>query len=217
MARNFTDKGVAALKPRAKLYAHPDPQLPGHYIRVMPTGTKSFVVVARDLRGKQIWSTLGKASDMGIESAREEARKVMGRIRAGQDKSGPVDFETASKQWLKRHVEAKGLRSDYEYRRMLRKHVLPVWGTDYLTPENDLDPANWAEGLRDVLQVDGRYYAVPMNYATLPALSWLRSLYLHTPVRWPGPMGWPQFGIHLICVGLPIVWGIRRATQRAVA
>jgi hypothetical protein len=56
-----------------------------------------------------------------------------------------------------------------------------------------------------------------MNYATLPALSWLRSLYLHTPVRWPGPMGWPQFGIHLICVGLPIVWGIRRATPRAVA
>jgi len=128
MARNFTDKGVAALKPRAKLYAHPDPQLPGHYIRVMPTGSKSFVVVARDLRGKQIWSTLGKASDMGIESAREEARKVMGRIKAGQDKSGPVDFETASEQWLKRHVEAKGLRSDYEYRRMLRKHVLPVWG-----------------------------------------------------------------------------------------
>lgn len=39
--------------------------------------------------------------------------------------------------------------------------------TDHLTAENDLDPANWAEGLRDVLQVDGRYYAVPMNYATV--------------------------------------------------
>jgi hypothetical protein len=50
-----------------------------------------------------------------------------------------------------------------------------------------------------------------MNYGTLPALSWVRSSYLDTPVRWPGPMGWPQFGIHLVCVGLPIVWGIRRA------
>ena len=39
--------------------------------------------------------------------------------------------------------------------------------TDHLTAANDLDPANWAEGLRDVLQVDGRYYAVPMNYATV--------------------------------------------------
>jgi hypothetical protein len=50
-----------------------------------------------------------------------------------------------------------------------------------------------------------------MNYGTLPALSWLRSLYLHTPPRWPGPMGWPQLAIHLVCVGTPIVWGVRRA------
>ena len=50
-----------------------------------------------------------------------------------------------------------------------------------------------------------------MNYATLPALSWVRNLYLHTPVRWPGTMSWPQLGIHMICVGLPIAWGVRRA------
>jgi|SRR5579871_4160834 len=50
-----------------------------------------------------------------------------------------------------------------------------------------------------------------MNYGTLPALSWLRSLYLHTPPHWPGPMTWPQLGIHLVCVGTPIAWGARRA------
>lgn len=50
-----------------------------------------------------------------------------------------------------------------------------------------------------------------MNYGTLPALSWIRSLYLGTPPRWPGSMSWPQLGIHLIFVGLPIVWGVRRA------
>jgi len=50
-----------------------------------------------------------------------------------------------------------------------------------------------------------------MNYGTLPALSWLRSLYLHTPPRWPGTMGWPQLGIHMVCVGTPIAWGVRRA------
>jgi len=49
-----------------------------------------------------------------------------------------------------------------------------------------------------------------MNYGTLPLLSWLRSFYLGTPPRWPGTMGWPQFGIHMICVGLPIAWGVRR-------
>ena len=50
-----------------------------------------------------------------------------------------------------------------------------------------------------------------MNYGTLPLLSWVRSLYLHTPVRWPGSMSWPQVWIHMVCVGLPIVWGVRRA------
>jgi len=50
-----------------------------------------------------------------------------------------------------------------------------------------------------------------MNYGTLPALSWLRSLDLHTPPRWPGSMSWPQLFIHMVCVGPPIVWGVRRA------
>ena len=35
MARKtLTDKGVAAIKPRAKTYTHSDPMLPGHYVRV---------------------------------------------------------------------------------------------------------------------------------------------------------------------------------------
>jgi hypothetical protein len=50
-----------------------------------------------------------------------------------------------------------------------------------------------------------------MNYGTLPALSWVRSLYLHTPPRWPGSMSWPQLWIHVACVGTPIAWGVRRA------
>ena len=50
-----------------------------------------------------------------------------------------------------------------------------------------------------------------MNYGTIPAMSWVRSLYLHTPPRWPGSMSWPQVGIHMLCVGTPIVWGVRRA------
>ena len=49
-----------------------------------------------------------------------------------------------------------------------------------------------------------------MNYGTLPLMSWVRSLYLHTPVRWPGTMAWPQAVIHMVCVGTPIAWGVRR-------
>jgi len=38
MRKTLSDKGVAALKPRAGRYAFPDPELRGHYVRVQPTG-----------------------------------------------------------------------------------------------------------------------------------------------------------------------------------
>jgi hypothetical protein len=45
---------------------------------------------------------------------------------------------------------------------------------------------------------------VANNFVTAPFLSWVRSLYLHTPVLLKPPMGLTQFVIHLFCVGLPI-------------
>ena len=128
MARNLTDKGVAALKPRDKQYAFPDPQLPGHYVRVTPTGNKSFVAVARDPRGKQVWTTIGSASLIGIEEARTKAREVIKRVKGGQDRDGPKNFEVTANEWLKRHVDANGLRDAKEIRRVLGKHLMPVWG-----------------------------------------------------------------------------------------
>jgi hypothetical protein len=46
MRKTLTDKGVEALKPRAERYAHPDPELTGHYVRVQPSGTKAFAAIA---------------------------------------------------------------------------------------------------------------------------------------------------------------------------
>jgi hypothetical protein len=48
------------------------------------------------------------------------------------------------------------------------------------------------------------------NFITAPFMSWVRSLYLHTPVLLKGPMGWPQLVIHMFCVGLPIALVVRR-------
>jgi hypothetical protein len=66
------------------------------------------------------------------------------------------------------------------------------------------------------LLVVGPLYGVvvfcAMNYGTLPLLSWIRSFSLGTAPYWPGPMAWwPQAVIHVVCVGTPIAWGIRRA------
>ena len=48
------------------------------------------------------------------------------------------------------------------------------------------------------------------NFATAPFMSWVRSLYLHTPILFKPPMGWSQLIIHLFCVGLPIALVMRQ-------
>ena len=54
------------------------------------------------------------------------------------------------------------------------------------------------------------------NFATAPFLSWVRSLYLHTPILFKPPMGWWQLIIHLFCVGLPIALVMHRYAPAAV-
>jgi uncharacterized membrane protein YagU involved in acid resistance len=48
------------------------------------------------------------------------------------------------------------------------------------------------------------------NFVTAPLMSWIRSLYLHTPVLFKPPMGWSQLIIHLFCVGLPVALVMRK-------
>ena len=61
MARKtLTDRGVAALKPRAKRYFYADPELTGHYVRVSESGAKVFYAAARGgPDGKQTWVQVG--------------------------------------------------------------------------------------------------------------------------------------------------------------
>lgn len=128
MARRvWTEKTIPALKPRAVRYVVPDPNLTGHYVRVTPRGAKTFVAVARAPDGKQIWHTIGAADLYTIDEAREKARAAIKAIREGGDRAGPQSFASVAEQWLKRHAEAKGLRSAPRLRRNLEVHVLPIW------------------------------------------------------------------------------------------
>jgi integrase len=130
MRKTLSDKGVAALKPRAARYAMPDPELRGHYVRVQPSGAKSFVAVAIDPQsGKQVWATIGAADVTSINDARARAREVVRRIRAGLPavEAKAETFGGVTANWLKRHVEPNGLRSRKEITRLLDRHILPAW------------------------------------------------------------------------------------------
>jgi integrase len=133
MRKTLTDKGVAALKPRAQRYAYPDPELRGHYVRVQPSGAKSFVAVTLDPHRKQVWATIGGTDVLTVAESREKAREAIKRIKDGKPAfkvppARPESVEDVAEQWLKRHVRAKGLRSEHEIRRLLRAHVYSAWG-----------------------------------------------------------------------------------------
>jgi Arm DNA-binding domain len=89
MRRTMTDKGVAALRPRGQRYAVTDPELRGHWIRIQPSGSKSYCAVTRNPQGRQIWTHIGAADAMSIDEAREIARGILSRVRAGLPATEP--------------------------------------------------------------------------------------------------------------------------------
>ena len=103
----------------------------GHYVRVTPTGSKSYVAVARAPGGRQVWATIGTTDHFNIDEAREKAREAVKRIKAGQPAFEPPpptpdSFEAVAETYMQRHVRAKGLRTEREIARILNKYVYPV-------------------------------------------------------------------------------------------
>jgi integrase len=99
--------------------------LPGHFIRVQPTGVKAFVAVTRDPQGKQVWTTIGRTTVLKIDEARAQARTIIKRVQAGR--ASPDSFKAVAESWLRRHVRAKELLTAGEIERCLRKYVYPSW------------------------------------------------------------------------------------------
>jgi integrase len=127
--KTLTNEGVAKLPAKRQRYAHPDPELPMHYVRVTPTGAKSFVVVTRDRDNRQRWETIGTYPAYSIDAARKRAGELIRAVREG--KAAPESFEAVSAKFLKLHCEAEGLRSIYEYRLLLKRMQEEWTGRDF--------------------------------------------------------------------------------------
>lgn len=129
----LTDHMVAKMKPGPKRQTIPDPELRGHYVRIQPSGAKSYCAVARDPYGKQIWATIGSTDVYNkIDVAREKAREAIKRIKAGKPAFAPPpikpdSFRGVAENYIQRHVRAKEFRSQAEIERILSKHIFPAW------------------------------------------------------------------------------------------
>jgi integrase len=151
--RYLNDEGVARLRPRPKRYTHADPELIGHYVRVLPTGVKSFLTVARDPFGKQVWTTIGRCDRIKIEASREKAREIIRRVKAGKPafEPEPPKADTLAAvvaDWLALYVGPKGLRTRPEIKRRLNKYVLPILGDRPFVELKRSDIAKLLDGIQ---------------------------------------------------------------------
>jgi integrase len=127
--KRLTDRSIRQLRaPPGKRLVVPDGAMPGLYVRVTPGGVRSFCVVTRGPDGRQRWITLGKIEHLTVDEAREKAREVVKRVKAGiPEPTAPATFAEVSEGWYQQHVLKRGLKSATELRRILDKHVLPAW------------------------------------------------------------------------------------------
>lgn len=151
----LTDKMVCELKRRAVPYVYGDPELGGHAIRIQPHGPPhGYYVIRRDAFGKQRWIKLGSTAELKIEDSREKARTVIRRLKEGLEpfETPPVRPDTVADvvaTYFKRYVEPRGLRSAAEKRRILERHVLPIWGERPFTAIGRADIARLCDAVED--------------------------------------------------------------------
>jgi integrase len=89
-------------------------------------GTKAFrVLTYRNSKPHTI--KLGTYPAMTLAEAKKQAREYHADPRKFAEQAAVGSFKEIAELWFKRHVEAKGLRSAPELRRILQVYIFPRW------------------------------------------------------------------------------------------
>lgn len=162
MARKtLTDRKIQSLKPKAGPYIEPDDQVPGHGIRIMPTGRRTFVLTTRyPGSGNPVPRALGTYPELSLEQAREKARAWRGLISRGLD---PTEQEERQRQAAlrKRHTTFAAVAEDFirdklpserkgkEVEQDIRREFMPAWARRPISEITALDVRNLVKTVVD--------------------------------------------------------------------
>jgi hypothetical protein len=126
--KGLSAKQLTALPRRAKRYPLKDPEVPGLYWRVSPTGPPIAWAVVKKNR-KQKWVRLGPADELTPEEIRDRARTAIKRIKSGEPPpKAPESVAATAQAWLTRHVDKNQLRTAYELKRVVNTYIVPRIG-----------------------------------------------------------------------------------------
>jgi integrase len=132
----FTDKNIAALKPRYLRYEAWEDGRSGFGIRVSPAGRKSWIYMYR-FGGKARRMTLGNYPVVGLASAHVKFALAKKLLDQGEDPGASAKAEKQSereaptiKHLVDEYLErsAQHLKSHDEIKRVMKRDVIPAWG-----------------------------------------------------------------------------------------
>jgi integrase len=123
---HFTEDSVKALTPpKAGQVDYSDPRYPSLILRVSYGDKRTWRVL--HYRDKMpIRLAIGRWPNMKLKEAWEKARKF-DPAAPRKPSANTNTFKDVAESFITRHVEANGLRSQYEIERVLKTYVYPKW------------------------------------------------------------------------------------------
>ena len=177
----LTKRLVDAADWRAAEYFMWDDEIPGLGVRVLPSGRRVYVVQYRvGRRSRRI--SLGPSTVLACEQARKRAISIIAAARNGID---PADERDAARQAMtvnelaerfdKEHISVRlKANTAKEYRRNLRRFILPALGRLTVTDITRADVAKFHHDLRHIPYQANRCLEVVSKMFNLAELWGLR-------------------------------------------
>jgi integrase len=130
----LTDLYVTNLKPQERAYLVWDLDAEGLALCVQPTGRKSWKAIYA-FHGRTRWYTIGKCNaTIGLAEARRRAKKVLLQVADDTDPQAnrmagrsAGTFEELARRYLVEFAQKRN-KSWRQGEKLIRRHVLPLWG-----------------------------------------------------------------------------------------
>lgn len=158
MAKVLTQRQLETAQPGVKRYGLRDGIVPGMQVIVYPTGKKVGWLWDR-LNGVQTSFEVGDASLMTLAELRAKGRAFKAAIANGEDpravkaekaKVAADTVEAVGKSFIERHVKAHNKpRTAEEHERLIRRNILPVWGSRPIASIKPRDVIELIDGIVD--------------------------------------------------------------------
>ena len=125
--KRLTQESVRKLNPvPGTQVSYFDAGMPGLVLWLNPGGTKTWSALFY-ASGKPRYKKLGRYPVLSLAQARDAARKFLENPQKALSETEAGTFKDVSDNFMKRYVEANGLRSKREIARTLNKYILPRW------------------------------------------------------------------------------------------